>query len=271
MVFLGLTLDSVKAEARLPLEKLAKATDLITQLQQKSSCQLRFLLSIIGFLNFACSVIRPGRAFLRRLINLSIGVKKLHHYVKLNAAAKADLAIWLEFLGHYNGVSFFINERLLTSTRLCLYSDAAGSSGYGAIYGKKWFYGPFPDAWRKANIVFLELFPIVIALFTWGHLWKNHTVVFCTDNQALVAIINKQSSKLPCVMYLIRKLVLQSLICNIHFTARHVPGQSNALDDALSRFQIARFRQLAPHSDKMPTQLPDHFQPLTFCRGLKLC
>ena len=271
MIFLGITLDSIRSEARLPQDKLDKAMASILQLQQKSSCQLRSLLSLIGLLNFACTVIRPGRAFLRRLINLSIGVAKLHYHVKINAAAKADLAMWSEFLQRYNGVSFFINERRLTNASLCLYTDAAGSSGYGAIYGKKWFYGSFPDSWKKANIVFLELFPIVIALMTWGHLWKNHSIVFCTDNQALVAIINKQSSKHLSVMFLVRKLVLQSLSMNIHFLAQHVPGQSNSLADALSRFQVSRFRRLAPHAEEVPTELPEALQPLTFCKGLKIC
>ena len=40
---------------------------------------LRELQSLIGLLNFACLVVVPGTAFLRRLINLTIGVKRPHH------------------------------------------------------------------------------------------------------------------------------------------------------------------------------------------------
>ena len=39
---------------------------------------LRELQSIIGLLNFTCSVVLPGRAFLRRLIDLSRGIQRPH-------------------------------------------------------------------------------------------------------------------------------------------------------------------------------------------------
>ncbi|XP_053388526.1 uncharacterized protein LOC128551651 [Mercenaria mercenaria] len=207
MSFMGITLDSIHMEARLPQDKLAKAVLLLRELGSKQTCQLRTLLSLIGFLNFACSVIRPGRAFLRRLINLSIGVKKLHYKVKLRSPAKHDMSMWLDFLANFNGTSFFINEQRLSSDNICLHTDASGSKGYGAIYKSNWFYGSFPHSWQKANIAFLELYPIVLAVFTWGHLWRNHTVVFHTDNEALVSVINKQTSEVHCIMYLIRKLV----------------------------------------------------------------
>ena len=47
-------------------------------------------------------------------------------------------------------------------------SDAAGSKGYGALYKIYWFYGSWPESWQTLNITALELFPLVIALHTWG-------------------------------------------------------------------------------------------------------
>ena len=38
--------------------------------------------------------------------------------------------------------------------------------------------GRLPEEWNRANITFLELFPIVIAFELWGHLWKKHSIVF---------------------------------------------------------------------------------------------
>ena len=40
------------------------------------------------------------------------------------------------------------------------------------------------------------------------------------------------------------------------FTARHVPGKSNAIADAISRFEFQRFRQLAPYASPTATQVP---------------
>ena len=65
------------------------------------------LQSLIGLLNFACSVIISGRASLRRLIDLTIGVKAAHHRIRLTSQVKEDLRVWLEFLNNFNGKSFF--------------------------------------------------------------------------------------------------------------------------------------------------------------------
>ncbi|CAH3137158.1 unnamed protein product, partial [Porites lobata] len=62
--FAGIELDSVRQEARLPSEKIHKCRALLHQFAQKRSVTLRELQSLIGLLNFCCSVVTPGRAFL---------------------------------------------------------------------------------------------------------------------------------------------------------------------------------------------------------------
>ena len=106
-------------EARLPEEKLAKCRSLIWEFLTKKKVTLTELQSLIGLLNFTCSVIVPGRTFLRRLINLTVGVKRPCHFIRLNRETKADLRLWLTFLESYNGKSFFwiiFGFRLLNST-----------------------------------------------------------------------------------------------------------------------------------------------------------
>ena len=161
------------------------------------------------FLNFCCSVVTPERAFLRRLIDLTAGVTRPHHHIRFNTEPKNDIRMWLQF--SVNGRAFFLSERWDTSSTLELYTDAAASKGYGAIFGKHWFYGPFPIAWHSLNISFLELFPITLAVHIWGATMANSCVLFFTDNAALVDIINKQTSKHKQAMILIRDLVLSCL------------------------------------------------------------
>jgi hypothetical protein len=38
----------------------------------------------------------------------------------------------------------------------------------------------------------LKFYPIILALEIWGSLWKNHCILFFTDNEALVSVINKE-------------------------------------------------------------------------------
>ena len=134
-----------------------------------------------------------------------------------------------------------IHIYFITGDYLQLYTDASGSVGYGAVYGNQWFHGTWPTSWLKHNITTLELYPIVAAVLVWGEEWKNKNVCFYTDNEALVAIINKQTSRDHCVMTLIRKLVLTCLQLNVSFTARHIAGRDNTLADKLSRLQVIEF------------------------------
>lgn len=71
------------------------------------------------------------------------------------------------------------------------------------------------NSWNALNITVLELCPIVAAVEMWGVAWANSSVCFFTDNNALVAIINRETSKEPCVMVLMRKLILSCLRSNI--------------------------------------------------------
>ena len=54
---------------------------------------MRELLSLIGPLSFAAIVVRPGKMFLHRFIDLStkVEVSHLHHHISLNADATADV------------------------------------------------------------------------------------------------------------------------------------------------------------------------------------
>ena len=62
LCFAGIEPDTDKMEARLPEEKLRKCVT------------LKEMQSLIGLLNFTCSVVILGRTFLRRMINLTVGV-----------------------------------------------------------------------------------------------------------------------------------------------------------------------------------------------------
>ena len=135
--------------------------------------------SLIGLLNFPCPVIVPSRAFLHRL-------KCPHHLIRLSKDVKEDLKVW-----H----SFFLEETWYSSTKLDLYTDASGALGFGAIFGSRWCFGKWPASWSYRNIAMLEFNPKVSSLYLWGHAMRNHCILFFTDNESLVHIINKQSRK----------------------------------------------------------------------------
>ena len=135
----------MKQEARLREDKLQKCRLLLHSFYKRRKVSLKELQSLLGLFNFTCSVIVPGRAFLRRMIDLTKGAKRPHHRIRLTKEVKNDIAVWLTFLDEFNGRAFFLHEKWRASSSLKFFTDAAGSKGYGAIFGKHWFYGAWPD------------------------------------------------------------------------------------------------------------------------------
>ena len=256
MTFLGLEIDTINNQVRLPADKLNRCIEEIQELVKSKSTRLRKLQSIIGLLNFACQVILPGRAFLRRLIDLTIGKEAPHHWIKISSVTE-DLLVWLNFLAEHNGIVMFVDERVISNHDVQLYTDASGKLGYGAIFGSEWFAGAWSDWWVGQNIMMLELYPIVVALEVWGPKLQNKRLTLFTDNMALVSVLNKQSSRDKLTMVLIRKLVLICLNNNIVLNSNHVEGICNKYADLLSRLQIEKFRDICPWANLTPTQIPN--------------
>ena len=105
ILFLGMELDSVALEIRLPGDKLANLKSLLHSWRGRKACQKRELLSLIGSLSHACKAVRSGRAFLRRLIDLSTTASHLDHFIRLNQEAWSDIEWWHTFASSWNGVA----------------------------------------------------------------------------------------------------------------------------------------------------------------------
>jgi hypothetical protein len=105
----------------------------------------RDLLSLIGLLTHAATVVRPSRAFLRGLIDATATVQDLEHWVHLNRSARADIAWWHTFLRTWNGISVMppSNEPFI------IVSDASGGWGCGA---NLWFQLQWPENWSTVAI-----------------------------------------------------------------------------------------------------------------------
>lgn len=88
---LGIILDTVRMEARLPVDKVNRTIEIIDSFSRRKSCTKRELLSLLGHLNFACRVIIPGRTFVSYLLLLASSVKKLHHHVTISSECRHDM------------------------------------------------------------------------------------------------------------------------------------------------------------------------------------
>ncbi|XP_033761537.1 uncharacterized protein LOC117343303 [Pecten maximus] len=264
LTFLGVEFDTNDMIIRLPLDKLLDLKEKILGILSLKKITLEKLQSLIGSLHFACRVVRPGRAFCRRLIDATRGIKQPKHKIRVTCNMRADLHSWLDFLDGYNGVTVMPDRLWTTNETLELFTDSAGGKdkGFGIYFNKSWAFGPWPHEWSNTpilrNITFLELLPVCAALAIWGDELANKKVLFHIDNKAVVTIINKQSAKDPLVMVLVRKLVVSCLKANILLKAEHIPGCVNKIADSISRLQWDKFRLLAPEADPCPVQIPPH-------------
>ena len=237
LCFLGICLDTIAMEAKLPDDKLLRLSKELGEWTVRKACTRRELEHLIGLLHFACNVIPQGRPFVRRLINLlCIAGPKPYHHVRLNAQTRSDILWWHTFISSWNRVSLLhLSQTAIPSANV--FSDASGSWGCGAVWGKLWCQGRWPADWAPINIMVKELVPVVIAAALWGRYWTRQLVIFHIDNMAVVEVLNKGSSKEPSgrVMHLLRCL---SFICAHHqfsFKATHVAGVHNSIADAISR------------------------------------
>jgi len=235
--YLGVVLDSDKMEARLPRDKIERIIDFIKYLLNRKSCTKREVLQLLGHFNFASRVIVPGRSFVSYLINISTSVKKLHHYIHLSKECKEDLQMWLHFLAKWNGVSMFYEDKYSTSDEMKLYTDASSTLGFSAFFKNQWFCGKWPEVINdNVSMAFRELYPIVAAAVLWGEQWNR--------------------SKCLNIMKLMRNMTWLAARYNFTFKSRHILGKSNTIADALSRFQMERFRKAAPLANMDPERCP---------------
>jgi hypothetical protein len=156
----------------------------------------------------------------------------------------------------WNQASIIPDPRRIFSTSLMLYTDATKGIGFGGIFGKAWIQSPWPTSWEDVDIDFKELFAIVAAVFTWGDTWQGKRIVMVTDNQPITQIWQSGSTPNPALMGLVRKLFLFAASNNFSIAFKFIRGHFNPVADALSRFQMRRFRGLVPDADPRPTAIP---------------
>jgi hypothetical protein len=131
-----------------------------------------------------------------------------------------------EFLEDFNGISYIPEKHWLSNYDLELYTDSAGGSSKecAAIFARKWVFMQWPAAWKNTpvlrDITYLELIPIALAIYLWGHLLKNKKVIFFCDNEAVVFILNNKAAKSERVMTLFRFAVYWTLKSNIQLKAK---------------------------------------------------
>ena len=137
--------------------------------------------------------------------------------------------------------------------------------------GSSWIQEKFPEHWFSYHITLLEIYPIFVLLFVFAKKLVNATITFHCDNEAVVTILNKQTSKNKLVMHVVRAIVCLQLQHNFCLKGRHIPGQANTLADNLSRFQVSSAMLQQYGMQEIKTSVPAHLLPENFYFNSKTC
>lgn len=125
-------------------------------------------------------------------------------------------------------------------------SDAAGSISCGTYFEREWFNGTWDSSQMNETIFYKDIFPNAIAAHILGYKWSRKHVVFCSDNEAVVHILNSRISKIPSIMHLMRFLLMSAARFHFSFSTQNIPGEHNEMADALFRLYWQTFKQLEP-------------------------
>ena len=215
--------------------------------------------SLIGKLQFSTTIVTGGRCFLRRMYDCTMGKTHPYSKIQLSDEVKADLKIWKKFLQDYNGITI-INNYVCSSQELHFFTDSS-KTGFGGTFRNAFIHGTFPVEWKLFDIQFLELYPIFVLVRMFAKSLENCTIMFHSDNYAIVHVINNQTSKSKGIMSLLRPMVLELLNNNITFKSMHIPGLKNILCDSLSRQRISRELLQRYDMDQHPTPVPLNLLP----------
>ena len=160
--FLGIIIDSNRMQLRISNDRLSDIYNELIQWNNKKCTTKRQLLSIIGKLTFVSKVVRSGRTFVRRMIDLSKRVKHLHHKIKLNTGFREDIKWWLNYLYDWNGINMFHDENWFSNYTINIYTDSS-RAGIGCLYKNHWIMEPFKQYGFAMcqTITWKELFAIV--------------------------------------------------------------------------------------------------------------
>ncbi len=217
IAFLGVRLDTIRMEARLPRDKLNKCLGLVRSYKGRKHISVIQLESLTGLLNFALRVIVQSKSFLKRLYSLKKGMKKrLPHYkLCLSAATRQDLVTWEGFLCQHNGVTMFGSKHPLTAGQICILVTTT-KEGWRVEKGGQFLHGNWPNTLKsRATEAGAALLPWLVVAKVWGPTPQDTRLVMEVNNDQLMGLVNSQNHKNKEVTWV--GLLLQY---NIHLVAR---------------------------------------------------
>ena len=250
-IFLGLELDAIKQETRIPAAKKQSLIELVSEWEERDQVTLSELRSLCGSLTWATQVVTVAKVFLRRLYGQIAWCEKhgnKNSKFKIGKEARKDLHWWKEMLPALPCSSPWQDRAL--SVAVDIFSDASSFAGAG-VFGKTVFQIKWTGerAWLVSpgiDIGIREMYACVTGVALHAHALSGKMVNIWCDNEGDVKATQRGKSKSAEVQHLIRVLVCLAALHRFRYTIRHIPGKDNVISDDWSRMETSEAQKLHP-------------------------
>ncbi|KAJ5195502.1 uncharacterized protein N7498_008940 [Penicillium cinerascens] len=269
---LGIQIDSLAMEARLPPDKLCRATLDAAAALNAASLSLQQTERLTGSLAFCSRVVRIGRTRLQSLYTFQAAFPHGRSARRrISYEVRDDLEWWRDSLSLFNGV-LLIGPCRRTITHL--YTDAS-SIGQGLFFFSS---KSTSDCWlahrhqlhpsnaaslalaqdAHAHINTNEVDAFLQGFLLFSHHWRHHTLVVHMDSSTAHTGLNKGFLHGPPNAPL-KSLLILAAARDIQMVPHWLPSWENTLADALSRNNFQEVANLSPLAGPLGIQSPAWF------------
>ena len=154
----------------------------------------------------------------------------------LDGKFRKDLQ-WFNHLAHsFNGTTTFANWAGSHDGEVHI---NASLRGLGAVWDSHFYSVALPVFVTSQNrIVVFAMLNLLVAIRTWGQLWRDKKILLCCDNRAVVDVMFRSKTCDTELGAILREILMVQAKLNIQLEVKHVRGTSNPVADALSRVHM---------------------------------
>ena len=261
---LGVMVDAHNMTVSLPEDKSQQLHELLYVhfYPDRQEASPRDIMSLVGKLRCYAYCIRPGRYFLRRLINVCQHGQALDSPVKLDVEFHRDLDMWREIIEdpalQATNYSTPLYNHLKRSPEILVIGDAMAEAGGGyvsgmGVEGAAWWRVRWPalvvERFHRTSVkteprptmvtmAHLELATLVIGVGTMTEQATSpsgRAVLALADNTNAVAWAKKGGARDGRAAALVRLLGVTEAKDRFSLAAKHIPGIDNHESDFISR------------------------------------
>ena len=233
--FLGATLDIPHQLARPAPHRMTSLMREARALSRRRSATAKCWLRVLGMMASMVDLV-PNCRFHMRPIQLHLlrvfrpSRDNLNKQITLTNEVRSSLAPWYRRSFLSQGKPFRQRPPSVTIT-----TDAS-LLGWGAHMGDHHLRGIWTPARARLHINILELLAVHLALQGFRHMITGRSVLVRTDNNTVVAYLNKQGGTRSRTLCLLTRKILQwTFKRHISIQAVYIPGVDNHIADFLSR------------------------------------